>query len=87
MSFSLKTEVQEFQATYKMELKNAVTPFMEHRKDLALRIAEAYGEYDTIIEVCDETKNLSKLQYYLMQFADTEFPSLLFKWYYDRGTR
>lgn len=76
-----RDEVEAVEGEYARLTTTAVGSFMKKRKDIARRIAEKFGEYDALIQICADTQDTESFNYYLKKFADTEFPVKLFQWY------
>eukprot|EP01127_Copromyxa_protea_P003933 TRINITY_DN1368_c2_g1_i1.p1 TRINITY_DN1368_c2_g1~~TRINITY_DN1368_c2_g1_i1.p1 ORF type:complete len:1375 (+),score=289.55 TRINITY_DN1368_c2_g1_i1:210-4127(+) len=74
-------ELQNIISEFRQLVSVAVQPFMKDRKDLALHIAEQYGEYNALIQLCNELGSPHLLIEYLQKFPDTDYPARLFAWY------
>jgi hypothetical protein len=75
-------ETEALEREFKHLTSVAVMPFIKSRPDLARRIAENYGEYNALIQICNaDSQAEDLLRDYLYRFIDTEFPSRLFDWY------
>ncbi|KAL2086993.1 hypothetical protein ACEWY4_018052 [Coilia grayii] len=50
-------------------------------------LAEKYGDFDILVQMCEQTDNQSRLQHYMTKFADQNFADFLFRWYMEKGKR
>ncbi|XP_063058946.1 nuclear pore complex protein Nup133 [Engraulis encrasicolus] len=50
-------------------------------------LAEKYGDFDILVQMCEKTDNQSRLQHYMTKFADQNFADFLFRWYMEKGKR
>ncbi|KAG8182878.1 hypothetical protein JTE90_024621 [Oedothorax gibbosus] len=53
----------------------------------AAALAEKYLDFDTLIQICEETKSGDRLQRYMHQFSEQNFAKFVFKWYCDKGQK
>lgn len=51
----------------------------------ALRLAEQYKEFNTLVEICDQYGNDERLHEYMARFQADGFANTLFKWYLANG--
>uniref|UniRef100_A0A8C2KZ30 Nucleoporin 133 n=1 Tax=Cyprinus carpio TaxID=7962 RepID=A0A8C2KZ30_CYPCA len=50
-------------------------------------LAEKYCDFDILVQLCERTDNQSRLQQYMVKFADQNFADFLFRWYMEKGKR
>uniref|UniRef100_A0A8C1Y707 Nucleoporin 133 n=1 Tax=Cyprinus carpio TaxID=7962 RepID=A0A8C1Y707_CYPCA len=50
-------------------------------------LAEKYCDFDILVQLCERTENQSRLQQYMVKFADQNFADFLFRWYMEKGKR
>ncbi|KAA0721879.1 Nuclear pore complex protein [Triplophysa tibetana] len=50
-------------------------------------LAEKYCDFDILVQLCERTDNQSRLQHYMVKFADQNFADFLFRWYMEKGKR
>ncbi|XP_051559907.1 nuclear pore complex protein Nup133 [Myxocyprinus asiaticus] len=50
-------------------------------------LAEKYCDFDILVQLCERTDNQSRLQQYMVKFADQNFSDFLFRWYMEKGKR
>ncbi|GAB6026024.1 hypothetical protein CHUAL_012235 [Chamberlinius hualienensis] len=73
---------------YHQERSNLISSLLkldQHEK--AASLAEKYLDFDILVGLCEATNNQSRLNRYIIQFADKGFSDFTFNWYIKEGKR
>ncbi|KAK2909323.1 hypothetical protein Q8A67_005160 [Cirrhinus molitorella] len=73
---------------YTQKRSELLTPLLElGQHQWVAALAEKYCDFDILVQLCERTDNQSRLQQYMVKFADQNFADFLFRWYMEKGKR
>lgn len=55
--------------------------------ELAAKLAEKYLDFKTLVVVCDQTKNQSRLEEYIERYRDKDFSQFAINWHLQQNKR
>ncbi|CAB3374512.1 Hypothetical predicted protein [Cloeon dipterum] len=71
---------------YEIQRRKIIQPFVdESMTEQAMKLAEKYLDFHTLVHICDSIGNDERLENYMQKFADEGFSEFLFGWYMKEG--
>ncbi|XP_043093975.1 nuclear pore complex protein Nup133 isoform X2 [Puntigrus tetrazona] len=76
------------ESEYTQKRSELLAPLLElGQHQWVAALAEKYCDFDILVQLCERTDNQSRLQQYMVKFADQNFADFLFRWYMEKGKR
>lgn len=67
---------------YESQCSELIYPLIEDKQyELAAKLGEKYHDFQTLIVICDQTKNQSRLDEYIERFEEFNFSQFAIKWH------
>ncbi|XP_059475123.1 nuclear pore complex protein Nup133 isoform X2 [Neocloeon triangulifer] len=67
---------------YELQRRKIIQPFVDESMiEQAMKLAEKYHDFNTLVQICESAHNQERLESYIQKFADEGFSEYLFGWY------
>lgn len=76
------------QRQYESQRSDLIYPLVDDEQyELAIKLAEKYLDFQTLVIVCDRTENQQKLDEYIARYAEHDFSQIAINWHLRQNKR
>ncbi|XP_077505704.1 nuclear pore complex protein Nup133-like isoform X2 [Amblyomma americanum] len=73
---------------YQQDRRHFIAPLIKATQyERAATLAEKHCDFESLVEICELTRNKERLESYMVLFKDQGFPEFVFQWQLDSGRR